>query len=117
VPLMRRSVNQKAFVEAFSVQRLTGLGQYKINLSALKRFVLSGMDAETAQLQPGDKLITYDWFQPNAIAISIGTNIDEGVRNAERPEDISKSIGWALTEGVASGVNTLAESHPDSQIR
>jgi hypothetical protein len=30
---------------------------------------------------------------------SIGTNIDEGVRNAERSEDISKSIGWALTEG------------------
>jgi hypothetical protein len=102
VPLMRRSFNKKAFVEAFSVQRLTGLGQYKINTSALKRFVLSCMDAETAQLQPGDKLITYDWFQPNAIMLLIGANIDEGGRNAERSEDISKSIGWALAEGVAS---------------
>lgn len=91
------------------VQRITGLGQYKVNASALKRFVMSGLDVESAQLQEGDKLYTYDWFQPMAIGISIGANIDENHKaNATTKESI---IGPAMSmiEGVAAGFNTLGE--------
>lgn len=90
-------------IDISMIERTTGLGQYKINVSALKRFVLSGMNADAAKLQPGDSLWSYDWFQPNAIAISIGANIDEA-----NGGDVESQAG-TLLQSVAAGVDTLAE--------
>lgn len=45
-----------------ALQRATGLGQYKMNVSALKRFVFSGFDPSEAKLKEGDKLLSYDWM-------------------------------------------------------
>lgn len=84
-----------------AIQQEVGLGQYRINVSALKRFALSGMDPETAKLQEGDALVSYDWFQPSAIPISIGANIDEGAD--------SDTLSTVLIESLANGVNTIAE--------
>lgn len=56
-------------------KRAVGLGDYQINTSALKRFVLSGMDAASAKPQKGDVMMTYDFFQPAAMPIAIGANI------------------------------------------
>ena len=134
-PLMGKPFNRLAFVESFSraltgttglvgmgallhrlgiitgrrekdpdvsaLERASGLGEYRINVSALKRFVLSGLDRDETKLKPGDTLLNYDWFQPQAIPISIGANIDEG-------EGIKGMMGRVL-EGLAEGVNTLAE--------
>ena len=83
------------------IQRETGLGDYKINASALKRFVMSGLDAEQAKLQEGDSLYTYDWFQPNAVGISIGANLDEGSDGT--------GFAWSMLERIGSGVDTLGE--------
>ena len=88
-------------IDIRAVQRETGLGQYRINVSALKRLVLSGFDTETAKLEKGDTLISYDWFQPQAIPLSIGANIDEG-------DGITSSVGRVF-EVLAQGINTLAE--------
>lgn len=86
-----------------ALQRTEGLGRYKINASALKRFVLSGMDPEAAKLQKGDVLYNYDWFQPAAIGISIGANIDSAAGKGEL------GLAGSLIEGVAAGTDTLAE--------
>lgn len=83
------------------IQKETGLGQYRINLSALKRFALSGMDPEVAKIQEGDKLISYDWLQPMAIGVSIGANIDEGSTGG--------SLATTIVDSVANGIDTLAE--------
>jgi len=86
-----------------TLQQETGLGQYKINVSGLKRFALSGGDPEAAKLQSGDKLVSYDWLQPSAIGISIGANIDEGLGTS------GTSLATTIIDSMANGVDTLAE--------
>jgi len=81
-----------------AVENREGLGQYKINASALKRFVMSGFDPEQAQLQKGDNLASYDWFQPNSIGLSIGANYDQGGGD-----------GATMLGSILSGLDTLAE--------
>lgn len=86
-----------------SLEKDTGLGAYKINASALKRFVLSGFDADTAKLEKGDTLISYDWFQPMAIGISLGANLDQN-----KGQD-GMGLAAAAAESTKAGVDSLAE--------
>jgi len=81
-----------------ATQRREGLGAYKINASALKRFILSGFDAENAKEQKGDKLVAYDWFQPQSIGIAMGANYDEGEGSAQ-----------TIIGSILSGIDTIAE--------
>lgn len=87
--------------DAAQVERQTGLGQFKINTSALKRFVLSGFDPDVAKLQKGDTLVSYDWFQPNALSLAMGADFD---KNKGSPESLLTNI----IRGVSSGSETLA---------
>ena len=84
------------------LKRQIGLGNYKINISGLKRFVLSGFDPDEAQLKKGDRLETYDWFQPQAIAIAIGANIEENKGKVQ-------GVVGTIAEAIGSGTTTLAE--------
>lgn len=121
--------------EIQGIERSAGLGEYRINVSALKRFVLSGMDADTAKLEKGDTLVSYDWFQPVAISISIGANLDDtkGVDGVGLAATVATSIKNGvdtLTEqplisgitrffrsgDVAEGLATVAESAPSSFV-
>lgn len=92
-----------------AVKATTGLGQYRINVSAMKRFVMSGFNAEVAKLQEGDRLISYDWFQPQAIALSIGANLDEG--------DGATGVISSALSSINEGLNTLAEQPLISGLR
>lgn len=83
-------------------QRSKGLGQYRLNVSALKRFVLSGFNPSQAKLKKGDVQVSYDWFQPAAIPLSIGANIDETHGSA-------RGIVGTMVNSIAEGTNTLAE--------
>lgn len=84
------------------LKREVGLGNYKINTSGLKRFVMSGFDPQEAKLQKGDHLETYDWFQPQAIDIAIGANIEENKGKA------TGTVG-TIAEAIGSGTSTLAD--------
>lgn len=86
-----------------NVQHETGLGEYRINTSALKRFITSGFSPDAARIQEGDTLVSYDWFQPAAIGLSIGANIDEnkGIKPGSALGSIASSIG--------QGAQTLAD--------
>lgn len=88
--------------EIAAVQREVGLGDYKINASALKRYVMSGMDPEQAKLREGDTMLNYDWFQPSSIGLSIGANIDE---NKGQPTGV---VGTVL-KGMIDAGDTLVE--------
>lgn len=89
------------------LERETGLGQYKINLSALKRFALS-FDPSQAKPRQGDKLVSYDWFQPAAIGVSIGANIDENLSKPGLKDKVSGIIPTLLAS-LGEGVDTLGE--------
>lgn len=85
-----------------NVQQGVGLGQYKMNISGLKRFVLGGFDPKLAKIQDGDRLISYDWFQPNALSIVLGADFDKGKGNAGTM--LSK-----LISGITQASETLTE--------
>lgn len=92
-----------------AIEKETGLGQYKINASALKRFVMSGFDPEAAKLKEGDSLYSYDWFQPAAMGIAIGSNIDEAAKIREFKGKDYTGIVETIVNGIASGINTTGE--------
>jgi hypothetical protein len=80
-----------------------GMGQYKINLSALKRWVMSGFNPNVTKPKAGDVSYSYDWVQPASIGITAGANIQEG-----------RGLGAAntatqLVEGATSVADTLVE--------
>lgn len=80
-----------------------GGGDYRLNTSALLRFVSSGFDKTAATPQTGDKIMTYDWFQPQAINFAMGADID--ANNGVNP----KSLIGTLIGAAASASNTLVE--------
>lgn len=83
-------------------KREMGLGEYRINVSALRRFVAGGFDPDAAKLQPGDTLVSYDWFQPAAIGLSMGANI------SDQKLDPTSAMG-TLVRAVGEGTDTLVE--------
>jgi hypothetical protein len=84
------------------LQREIGLGEYRVNASALLRFFKSGFNVEQAKLQKGDKLLSYDWMQPFAIPFSIGANIDQN-------KGSTKGVVGTVASSLESGVETLTE--------
>lgn len=87
-----------------NMERMQGLGGYKINVSALKRFVMTGFNENSAKLREGDNLVSYDWAQPASLGLSIGANI---VANKDANKLVSSLE--TLTQSIAEGSNTLAE--------
>jgi hypothetical protein len=81
-----------------TLQRITGGGPFRLNISALQRMA----KGESADPKNGDTLISYDWLQPNAIPFSIGANMALGDKKAEDALNVA-------IEGLESGVDTLTQ--------
>ncbi len=86
-------------MEALNQQ--AGFGQYRLNVSGLKRFVKT-FDPEQAKIRPGDITISYDWFQPWAIPLAIGADIDANKAQA-------KGVAGTLINAFTTGINAFAE--------
>lgn len=89
-----------------SLQRIHGTGQYRLNINALKRFVLSGFDEEAAKIQDNDTIISYDWAQPVALAVAAGANASEQI---ERGDFDVLGPATAVAESLEGGLKTLTE--------
>lgn len=92
-----------------NLQKQVGSGPFRVNLSALKRFVFSGLNRSVAQPQQGDTLINYDWLQPIAFSISMGANIDQAIRERAGFGKAVESIPAAMAGGIEGAMNTVAE--------
>jgi len=88
-----------------ATQESTGKRGYSVNATALKRFVMSGLDPSKAKTQPGDQLVSFDWFQPQSIPFSIGVN---AAQNAGKEGQLD-NLATTAFDALNSGVNTLAE--------
>jgi len=91
-----------------ALQKSTGLGKYKINVSALKRYVLGGFETDDAKLQVGDQLVSYDWAQPLAISLAMGANLDEANSQTGGKDKLKVALGGTIGN-AAAGVETLTE--------
>ena len=87
--------------DAEALNQQAGFGQYRFNVSGLKRFVKT-FDPEQAKIRPGDITVSYDWFQPAAISIALGADIDQNKGQAQ-------GVAGTLINAFTTGVNAFAE--------
>jgi hypothetical protein len=85
-----------------AMRRASGLGSYRINLTALRRALLS-MNWFTPQPpQDGDMIVTYDWAQPVAITVAAGAEYAAMLERAER-----SALKKGLTERASMAAMSL----------
>jgi hypothetical protein len=89
--------------EARDFKKEVGLGGYKLNTSALVRFLGSGMNPEAAKPKQGDTIMNYDWLQPSAISMAAGANI------AQKQKFNTLDFFGALVTSLQAGTQSLAE--------
>lgn len=79
-----------------TAKETVGISDYQINVSALKRFAMSGMDPEQAKMQEDDTLVTYDWMQPASISLALGANMV--LDPARNKVDLATNLGEKILE-------------------
>lgn len=93
-----------------------GLRAYQMNISALKRFVMSGFDPEAAKIREDDTLISYDWIQPAAIGLGLGANmvIDPKTNLVDRTLNLAEQMATASEtlqeQPLVQGVKRFAQT-------
>ena len=96
------------------LNRERGFLKYSINISALKRLLLSGF-TQRQELQLGDLQWSYDWAQPIAIPVAMGAdyyfNFDNVRRDVENGNNTSlTSLAIRAADAYrATGIKTLEE--------
>ena len=93
------------------LNRERGFLKYSINISALKRLLLSGF-TQRQELQLGDLQWSYDWAQPIAIPVAMGAdyyfNFDNVRRDVENGNNTSLT-SLAIRAANTTGIKTLEE--------
>jgi hypothetical protein len=91
-----------------AMRRASGLGGYRVNLSALKRLLSTYTKQEP---EDGDLIVSYDWAQPLAITFAAGAELAKQVEENNR-EGIKKGLagkaGMAAIS-LAAGAKSLEE--------
>jgi len=101
-----------------NAKRQEGESRYQINASAIRRLFASGMNPAAAAPKEGDTLVSYDWAQPSAIALSAGISLAdaEGTNNEKLAVDnagqvVQNTLGAAgeAAKAAVAGANTLVD--------
>jgi len=94
-----------------TLQKTKGQGQYSVNITALKRYVLSGFNKDEAKIKKGDTLVSYDWMQPMAVSLAMGAEIGKAQQNVKGGNvfDTLSKIATSGVSNLAIGIDTLAE--------
>jgi hypothetical protein len=94
-----------------AMRRATGMGAYRINVTALKRMLGSGNFFERQTTQETDFIVPYDWAQPVAITFAAGAELAKQVEENNR-EGVKKGLagkaGMAAIS-LAAGAKSLEE--------
>ena len=91
-----------------AVKKLAGAGKFKINATALQRFIVSGMNPQAAEPREGDELISYDWAQPIAIPFSAGVDLANKKVSAEgAAQEVLQATDSLTDQGVLQGVQNF----------
>jgi hypothetical protein len=101
-----------------NAKRQEGESRYQINASAVRRLFASGMNPAAAAPKEGDTLVSYDWAQPSAIALSAGISMadSEGTSNEKLAVDNAGQVvqnilgaGGEAAKAAVAGANTLVD--------
>jgi hypothetical protein len=94
-----------------AMRKAMGMGQFSLNMSALKRMLLSGNIWEKQQTQFGDAIYKYDWVQPIAITFAAGAELAKMVEENDRngiKKGLAGKAGMAALS-LAAGAKSLEE--------
>jgi hypothetical protein len=101
------------------LEKSVGKAEYSMNYDALKRWVTSGFNAKAAETQQGDHFISYNWAQPIAMFVAMGTNAEQNAKTSGKKQ--LASAAWDATNGaldslvgmsVLQGVQKAFTSYP-----
>jgi hypothetical protein len=94
-----------------AMRRTLGGGGYRINVSALKRILLSGNFFDRQETEEPDFIMTYDWAQPMAIAVAAGAEYAAQSERATREGLRKKLLGTngTLAISLKAGAKSLEE--------
>jgi len=81
---------------AQSLDQAEGLGNYKVNISAVERL----LDGEDTAPQDGDLLYSYNWIEPLGVQLAIGAEIDKEVQKGGETSQIAFNAGNAAIEEI-----------------
>lgn len=101
-----------------NLNRAMGWGSYKINVSALKRALMTGNFWTPQKQQRDDMVIGYDWAQPLSIGVAMGAYsrenqeaIKQDILAGKKQSLAATGLNWlAYAGGAATGaMNSLVE--------
>lgn len=94
-----------------AMRKTLGGGGYRINVSALKRMLLSGNFFDRQETEEPDFIMTYDWAQPMAIAVAAGAEYAAQSERASREGLRKKLLGTSGTLAISlkAGAKSLEE--------
>lgn len=101
-----------------NLDRAQGWGDYKLNVSALKRALMTGNFWTRQKRQLTDTVISWDWAQPLSIAVAMGADAREqqdkmgnNVLKGKHTSLAETGMNWmAAAAGIATGaMNSLVE--------
>jgi gas vesicle protein len=94
------------------MRQASGLGAYQINLTQLRRRILSGDWSNYYPPVDGDTLMDYDWAQPMSIVLAAGAEYgkqqDASQREATKGGRPGERAGW-LALSMLAGAKSLKE--------
>lgn len=91
-----------------SIQEQSGQGAYKVNWSAMRRWLMSGFDKSAAKYQKGDHMMDYAWLQPAAISVAMGVNANMAWKDRKAGDD--KTLYQMAFQSLAGGLRTIMEN-------
>ena len=94
-----------------AMRRASGMGQYRINVTALKRLLGSMAWGTPQKPEDGDLILSYDWAQPLAITFAAGAElakmVEQNDRNGIKKGLAAKAAMPAIS--LAAGAKSLLE--------
>lgn len=96
-----------------ATQQSSGGGNFKINTSALKRYITGG----STDQQAGDKLVSYDWAQPTSLLFSMGADLAlNGDTKTSISDAIDTSTQTLTNQSLVKGLTNFAGDVKDKGV-
>lgn len=100
--------------DAEAVRRAAGFGKYSINLTALKRMMITGHWDTPQRALPGDITMPYNWAQPIGLGLATGAELYHQGQEASRAQ-IKKGL-LSRASGLYQGLAGTAKSVEDMDL-
>ena len=101
-----------------NLAKAEGWGSYKINVSALKRALITGNFWTRQPRQDGDVVLNYDWAQPLSISVAMGAYardnqkaVQEDILRGKKQSLLATGFNWmsAAAASATGAMNALVE--------